>query len=79
MVQWFDEDHGINVVYIAMPTDVNECTTVNEEGSYTVFINASVCNEKQMSGYNHALFHISNDDFYKKDVNEIEVNAHENA
>ena len=48
----------------------------NEDGSYTIFINAALNYESQQAALKHAMSHIENDDFYKEDVQEIEYLAH---
>ena len=48
----------------------------NEDGSYTIFINAGLNYEAQLKAYKHAIEHIENDDFVKSDVQEIEYSAH---
>ncbi len=40
----------------------------NEDGSYTIFINAALNYESQQAALKHAMSHIENDDFYKEDV-----------
>lgn len=56
--------------------NVNEAVTENEDGSYTIFINERLCEEKRLKSFKHALNHITNFDFQKDDVQEIEINAH---
>ena len=55
---WWDDVNGVMVVYIALPEGVDECVTVNEDGSYTVFISTDICPKRQKDAYNHALCHI---------------------
>lgn len=54
----------------------NEAVTENEDGSYTIFINERLCEEKRLKSFRHALNHITNFDFEKEDVQEIEKHAH---
>jgi len=56
--------------------NVNEAVTENEDGSYTIFINERLCEEKRLKSFRHALNHITNSDFEKEDIQEIEENAH---
>lgn len=49
----------------------------NEDGSYTVLINAKLSQDGQLKAYQHALNHIENGDFEKSDVQNIELQAHE--
>ena len=48
----------------------------NEDGSYTILINAKLSDAGRIEAYQHAVKHILADDFYKSDVQEIESNAH---
>ena len=54
-----------------------ELVTPNEDGTYTVLINARMSYETQRKALLHALGHILNDDFAKDNVQEIEAAAHE--
>lgn len=54
----------------------SELVTPNEDGSYTVLINARMSYEAQRKALLHALGHILNDDFTKENVQEIEAAAH---
>ena len=69
---WMPIDYQI--ILLDMPT--NEAVTVNEDGSYTIFINARLNREQQIKSYYHAMKHIVGEDFEKKNVQEIEVLAH---
>lgn len=62
------------VIVLDMPT--NEAVTVNEDGSYTIFINARLAKEQQIKSYYHAMKHILGEDFEKINVQEIETLAH---
>lgn len=48
----------------------------NEDGSYTILINAKLSQEEQLKAYQHALNHIKNEDFEKSDIQNIEFQAH---
>lgn len=66
----------VNVFYMDMP--VSEAVTPNEDGSYTIFIKDSLCDDKKLDAYYHALDHIENDDFYAIDsADTIEGRRHE--
>ena len=54
----------------------NEMVVPNEDGSYTILINAGLNYESQLKAYEHAMSHITNDDFSKGNVQEIEYYAH---
>ncbi len=44
----------------------NELVTENEDGSYTILINARLSYERQLQAYEHAMKHINSNDFEKK-------------
>ena len=67
---------SISYQVILMDMTVNEVVSVNEDGSYTIFINSRLNYEKQMKSYLHAMKHITGDDFQKDDVQSIEYLAH---
>ena len=54
-----------------------EVVVQNEDGSYTVFINARIAYERQQEALEHAMRHIDNDDFNKEDIQQIEAIAHQ--
>ena len=54
----------------------SELVTPNEDGSFTVLINARMSYDTQRKALLHALGHILNDDFEKENVQEIESAAH---
>lgn len=49
----------------------------NEDGTYTILINAKLSQDGQLKAYQHALNHINNGDFEKSEVQNIEYQAHE--
>lgn len=53
-------------------TAVEEEVHPNEDGSFTIIINARISQARQMIAYQHALAHIMRDDFSKTDADEIE-------
>lgn len=55
-----------------MDTAVEEEVHPNEDGSYSIFINARLNWERQMNAYKHALEHIMRDDFSKDCADDIE-------
>lgn len=67
----------INVQLLNMDTKIPEHLVKNSDDSYTIFINAKLSKESQLKSYYHALKHITKDDFYKEDVQEIEQKAHQ--
>lgn len=50
--------------------------TQNEDGSYTILINARLSDTDQRKAYRHELRHIKNYDFEKFSVQQIEYDAH---
>ena len=66
-----------NVYYVDFPTKVHEMVTLNEDGSYSIFINGRLSHAAQLKAYKHALNHIRNDDFYKPidELNKFEREA----
>lgn len=68
-------EHEIFVHYIDHLGN-NEAVTINEDGSYSVFLDPALSYEMQHEKYEHALRHIQNHDFEKENVQEIEVQAH---
>ena len=48
----------------------------NEDGSYTILINARLSMEERVKAYEHAMKHIREDDFSKEDTQKIEYQAH---
>lgn len=67
----------INTLIIDFPvTCVSEMVRQNEDGSYTILLNAKMSHERLQKAYLHALGHIKNNDFEKDNVQEIEYEAH---
>ena len=60
------EDLGVYI--IDMTPKVEEQVVFNEDGSYSIFINARLNQERQMLAYQHALMHIIKNDFEKYDA-----------
>lgn len=68
----------VNVVVIDFKTAKgNEMVTCNEDGSYTILINARLSYTGQLKAYEHAMRHIKEEDFQKEDVQSIEYAAHQ--
>ena len=49
----------------------------NEDGSYTILINAKLSHSGRIKAYKRAMNHINNNDFQKESVQKIESHAHE--
>lgn len=67
----------VNVFLVNFPTPESEMVVQNEDGSYTILINAKLSQDGQIKAYQHALKHINNADFEKSDTQKIELRAHE--
>lgn len=65
------------IQFIQFPNKkVKESVVENEDGSYTIFIEASLSRDKQQEAFKHAMKHILGDDFTKDNVDKIEKAAH---
>lgn len=69
--------YDIQIRILDFPTTkVTETVTQNADGSYTIFLNSRMTQERQLESYLHAMRHITDNDFEKTDVQEIESEAH---
>ena len=59
-----------------MPTQVKGQTVKNEDGSYSVFLNARMASNQIERTYKHEIEHIEHEDFEKEQVQRIEHYAH---
>lgn len=66
----------VNTFLVNFPTPGKEMVVPNEDGSYTILINAKLSQDGQLEAYQHALNHINNGDFEKTDIQSIESRAH---
>lgn len=66
----------IFVYFIPLPGKTKEAVTQNEDGTYTIFINENLCEEKKIAAYYHGVKHIKDLDFQRDDVQTIESLAH---
>ncbi|RKJ46521.1 hypothetical protein D7X98_03955 [bacterium 1XD8-76] len=66
----------VNTFLVNFPSPGKEMVVQNEDGSYTVLINAKLSQDGQVEAYEHALKHIDSGDFEKSDVQSIESQAH---
>lgn len=66
----------VNIFLVNFPSPGKEMVVPNEDGSYTILINARLSQEGQLRAYQHAMKHIQNEDFEKSDVQSIEFKAH---
>ena len=68
---------NIYVYMVNLPSGINEAVTPCGDG-YTIYIDDKLSPEGKRRAYSHALYHITNHDFEKSDVNAIEIEAHKN-
>lgn len=66
----------VNVHLINMDTAKKEAVVPNEDGSYSIFINARLSDAGRLLAYEHAMRHIEAEDFQKKSVQSIEADSH---
>lgn len=69
-------DINVNLIPWSNPK-FKEAVTENEDGSYTIFINANMASNQIEQAYRHAMWHIAHHDFERADVQQIEAEAHE--
>lgn len=70
----------VNVVLVDFKTSKgNEMVSANADGTYTILINSRLSHAGQLKAYEHAMKHIHENDFEKKDVQNIEFEAHSSA
>ena len=66
----------INCNLIDFPNKGKEMVIPNEDGSYTILINAKLSDAERMAAYEHAMKHIVGNDFEKDEVQKIEAKIH---
>ena len=66
----------INCQLIDFPVKGREMVVSNDDGSYTILINARLSDAGRIAAYEHAMKHILNNDFQKADIQEIESETH---
>ncbi len=68
----------IFVHYIDFKNSIPATSTLNEDGSYSIFLNSRLTVEKQADGYIHELKHILQLDFENRDrnIDVLECYAH---
>lgn len=69
---------NVHVYIVDLPDGINEMVTPCSDG-YTIYIDDKLSDTGKRDAYRHALYHITNHDFERYDVNEIEVEAHQNS
>ena len=68
----------VNCQIINFPNCGNEMIVENEDGSYTVLINAKLSYVGRLRAYEHAMKHIKDCDFEKDDIQKIEKKKKKN-
>lgn len=58
---------NIVLIYHELPNTVHALTHANDDGSYTILINANLCHERQMAAVLHELTHIQGNDFTREE------------
>lgn len=66
---------NVYIYFIAMPDGVREFVTPCLDG-YTIYIDESLDEIGRAKAYDHAMSHITNNDFEREDVQEIESDRH---
>lgn len=65
-------DYFVRVIQFPVTT-VGGMVTPNDDGTYSIYINANLNRERQLEAYEHEVRHIVNGDFYNgKSIREIE-------
>jgi len=72
-------NEDVFVHLLNLPAKTNEIVSVNEDGTFSVFINAKLSNDGQLRAYKHALKHIKSGDFERQNVtaSKIEMTTHQ--
>ena len=71
------EDYHIEILDFGKNVTASEAVTLNEDGSYTIFLNSRNSHAQNMESYKHAMLHILRGDFYSdKTADQIEAEAH---
>ena len=71
-----NEDVFVEIIDLGSST-ISETVVRNDDGSFTVFINARFSFERQQEPVQHALRHLEHNDFDKDNVQQIEFEAHQ--
>lgn len=69
-------NNGVRVKMIDLKNSVPSTVIENDDGGYTIVLNARMGYECLQSAYAHELEHIKQLDFEKDNVNEIELYTH---
>ena len=70
--------YSLNVQLLALPPKIGATVTVNEDGSYTMFVNKNITYESQKKAALHELEHVKRGHFlYNKSADELELETNE--
>ena len=73
-----DADYFVRVV--PFPVPVGEMVALNEDGTYSLYLNSAFMGEDMKKHFLHGLNHIRNDDLYgDKEIIDIEDDLRRNA
>jgi len=75
---YLEDDYNINVQILDFGNSIPAVVTINDDGNFSIFLNARLTYEKRLEAYWHEIRHIQNQDFYSEmSVDELEtVNEH---
>lgn len=62
--------------YVKLPPHINGLTVPNDDGTFDVYINSTLCQKRQQGALRHETEHIKKDHFYD-DIKPIELVEHE--
>lgn len=70
---------AINLQFMDFKNSIPATSCLNDDGSYSIFINTRLTRERQTDAYLHELSHIMRLDFEKKhyDIDVVEKYAHQ--
>jgi len=67
---------NISTIYANLPTSIPAYVVQNSDMSYTIVLNSRLSRERNIVSYWHEMKHITEKDFEKEDVQQIERDAH---
>ena len=67
----------VGVYLVDLPHGIKGFTRKNDDGSYTMLINARLSSEMQIQTYDHEIRHIENGDYDRaKEIDRLEYDRH---
>ncbi|KQC85473.1 hypothetical protein [Butyribacter intestini] len=58
-----NDDYNINVQILDFGNSIPAVATINDDGSFSIFLNARLSYERRLEAYWHEMRHIQNQDF----------------